>query len=41
MLIRPSDHKEHRSIHGTTRALLANMVKVFQKDLKKHLNLLV
>jgi large subunit ribosomal protein L6 len=25
-LSRPSDSKEHRTIHGTTRALLANMV---------------
>lgn len=25
-LVRPSDSKEHRTIHGTTRALLANMV---------------
>jgi large subunit ribosomal protein L6 len=25
-LTRPSDSKEHRTIHGTTRALLANMV---------------
>lgn len=24
---RPSDVKEHRSLHGTTRALIANMVK--------------
>ena len=26
-LVRPSDSKEHRTIHGTTRALLANMVQ--------------
>ncbi|MEI4771108.1 50S ribosomal protein L6 [Psychrobacillus sp. FJAT-51614] len=25
-LVRPSESKEHRTIHGTTRALLANMV---------------
>ncbi|MCM3358519.1 MULTISPECIES: 50S ribosomal protein L6 [unclassified Psychrobacillus] len=25
-LVRPSDSKEHRTIHGTTRALLANMI---------------
>lgn len=25
-LVRPTDSKEHRTIHGTTRALLANMV---------------
>ena len=25
-VVRPSDSKEHRTIHGTTRALLANMV---------------
>lgn len=26
-LVRPSESKEHRTIHGTTRALLANMVQ--------------
>lgn len=25
-LVRPSDSKDHRTIHGTTRALLANMI---------------
>ena len=25
-LVRPSESKEHRTIHGTTRALLANMI---------------
>lgn len=25
-LVRPTDSKEHRTIHGTTRALLANMI---------------
>ena len=25
-VVRPSDSKEHRTIHGTTRALLANMI---------------
>ena len=35
---RPSDGKEHRSLHGLTRSLLANMVKGvdqgFEKDLE-------
>lgn len=35
---RPNDHKENRSLHGTTRSLIANMIdgvsKGFQKDLE-------
>ncbi|MBN1366841.1 MAG: 50S ribosomal protein L6 [Dehalococcoidales bacterium] len=35
---RPSDHREHRALHGLTRSLLANMVtgvtNGFQKDLE-------
>jgi len=27
VVTRPSDHKEHRSLHGLTRTLVANMVK--------------
>ena len=30
-LTRPSESKEHRTIHGTTRALLANMVEGVSK----------
>jgi len=28
---RPSDSKEHRTVHGTTRAILANMVEGVSK----------
>ena len=39
-LTRPSESKEHRTIHGTTRALLANMVNwCYLKDLHVDLNL--
>src|SRR5699024_96200 len=35
---RPNDHKENRSLHGTTRSLIANMIdgvsKGFQKELE-------
>ncbi len=38
MVSRPSDAKEHRSLHGLTRSLLANMVEGvtngFQRDLE-------
>jgi large subunit ribosomal protein L6 len=37
MVSRPTDHRYHRSLHGTTRALLANMIHGvttgFRKDL--------
>ena len=36
---RPSDVKEHRSLHGTTRALLSNMVEGVSKGLTKTLEL--
>ncbi|PNB55541.1 50S ribosomal protein L6, partial [Pseudomonas sp. GW456-E7] len=26
-VVRPSDQKEHRALHGTTRSLLGNMVE--------------
>ncbi len=38
-LIRPSDSKEHRSIHGTTRSLLDNMVTGVSKGFEKTLEL--
>ena len=38
-LIRPSESKEHRSIHGTTRSLLDNMVTGVSKGFESHLNL--
>ena len=33
-VVRPSDSKEDRTDHGTTRALLNNMVQVFLKVTK-------
>lgn len=40
-VVRPSDSKEHRTIHGTTRALINNMVQGVSKGYEKHLNLSV
>jgi large subunit ribosomal protein L6 len=37
---RPSDSKDHRTIHGTTRALLANMVEGVSKGFEKSLELI-
>ncbi|MBS4210555.1 50S ribosomal protein L6 [Bacillus sp. FJAT-50079] len=37
---RPSDAKEHRSIHGTTRSLIANMVEGVSKGYEKTLELI-
>ncbi|WP_042353161.1 50S ribosomal protein L6 [Bacillus massiliigorillae] len=39
-LSRPSDSKEHRTIHGTTRAVLANMVEGVSKGFEKSLELI-
>ena len=36
---RPTDEKEHRSIHGTTRSLIANMVEGVSKGYEKTLEL--
>ncbi|RWR10631.1 50S ribosomal protein L6 [Siminovitchia fortis] len=36
---RPSDAKEHRSLHGTTRSLVANMVEGVSKGFEKSLEL--
>src|SRR6476620_10246450 len=36
---RPSDAKEHRSIHGTTRSLIANMVEGVSKGYEQTLEL--
>lgn len=36
---RPSDEKEHRSLHGLTRALIANMVKGVHEGFKKELEI--
>lgn len=38
-VIRPSDAKEHRSMHGTTRSLLANMIEGVSKGFEKSLEL--
>lgn len=37
---RPSDAKEHRALHGTTRALLANMVEGVSKGFERTLELI-
>jgi large subunit ribosomal protein L6 len=37
---RPSDSKEHRALHGTTRALLANMVEGVSKGFERGLELI-
>ncbi|MFD2043162.1 50S ribosomal protein L6 [Ornithinibacillus salinisoli] len=39
-LERPSDHKEHRSLHGTTRSLIANMVEGVSKGFEKQLEII-
>jgi len=39
-LSRPSESKEHRSIHGTSRSLLANMVEGVSKGFEKSLELI-
>lgn len=36
---RPSDSKEHRSLHGLTRSLLANMVQGVTDGFEKHLDI--
>lgn len=38
-LVRPSDSKEHRTIHGTTRALLANMITGVSQGFERGLEL--
>jgi large subunit ribosomal protein L6 len=37
---RPSDAKEHRALHGTTRAVLSNMVEGVSKGFEKSLELI-
>ena len=39
-VVRPSDSKRHRTIHGTTRAILANMVEGVSAGFKKELELI-
>ncbi|GLO64346.1 MULTISPECIES: 50S ribosomal protein L6 [Oceanobacillus] len=36
---RPSDHKEHRALHGTTRSLINNMVIGVSKGFEKSLEI--
>ena len=38
-IARPSDIKEHRALHGTTRAVLANMVEGVSKGFERSLEL--
>ncbi|MEW8985480.1 MAG: 50S ribosomal protein L6 [Bacillus sp. (in: firmicutes)] len=37
---RPTDNKEHRALHGTTRAVLANMVEGVSKGFERGLELI-
>jgi len=39
-VVRPSDSKAHKTIHGTTRALIANMVEGVSKGFEKKLELI-
>lgn len=36
---RPSDNKEDRSLHGTTRSLISNMIEGVSKGFQKELNI--
>ena len=38
-VVRPSDSKRHRTVHGTTRAILANMIEGVSAGFKKELEL--
>lgn len=37
---RPSDDKNHRSLHGTTRAIIANMIEGVSKGFERNLELI-
>ncbi|MDE3840613.1 50S ribosomal protein L6 [Bacillus methanolicus] len=37
---RPTDEKEHRALHGTTRAIIANMVEGVSKGFERSLELI-
>jgi large subunit ribosomal protein L6 len=39
-ITRPSDAKDHRALHGTTRALIANMVEGVSKGFERNLELI-
>ncbi len=36
---RPSDHKEYRALHGTTRSLIGNMIEGVHKGFEKNLEI--
>lgn len=40
-VVRPTDSKDDRTVHGTTRALINNMIQGVKEGYQKHLNLLV
>ncbi|MEC5425570.1 50S ribosomal protein L6 [Virgibacillus sp. C22-A2] len=37
---RPSNHKDHRALHGTTRSLISNMVEGVSKGFEKSLEII-
>lgn len=37
---RPTEGKEHRSLHGTTRSLISNMIEGVHKGFEKHLEII-
>lgn len=37
---RPDDHKENRSLHGTTRSLISNMIEGVSKGFQKELEII-
>ena len=37
---RPNDHKENRSLHGTTRSLISNMIEGVSKGFQKELEII-
>jgi large subunit ribosomal protein L6 len=39
-VVRPSDNKEHRALHGTTRSILGNMVEGVSKGFERGLELI-
>ena len=39
-VVRPSDSKRHRTVHGTTRAILANLIEGVSAGFKKELELI-
>lgn len=39
-VVRPSESKEHRSLHGTTRSVLSNMIEGVSKGFEKSLELI-